>query len=80
MRTTACCLRSTKDRPADIQRQRLHRFAQRRGLIIVEDLADVVGSGKGEDHPGFQRLIQVVVAAPRSLVAMSNLVRPANHR
>lgn len=60
MQTAACCLRSTKDRAVHVQRQLLHRFARPRGLITVEDLAYAVESGKDEDRPGFQRLIQAV--------------------
>lgn len=63
MQPAACYLRSTKDRhdvSIDVQRQQLHTFADHLGLTLAEEFADAVESGKDEDRPGFQRLLQSV--------------------
>lgn len=38
----------------------MKRLAQQRGLVVVEEFADAVESGKDEDRPGFLRLIAAV--------------------
>jgi len=53
-------MRSSRDRSdisIDTQRRALHELAVARGLIIVDEFADAVESGKDEDRPAFQRLI-----------------------
>ncbi|WP_428419250.1 recombinase family protein [Methylibium sp.] len=53
-------LRSSKDRSdvsIDAQRRALHELAGTRGLVVVDEFADAVESGKDDDRPGFQRLI-----------------------
>jgi len=59
----ALYLRSSKDRKEvsiEVQRQDLRNVAKQRKLTVVEEFSDVVESGKDEDRPGFQRLIQAV--------------------
>ena len=56
----ALYLRSSKDRSdvsIDAQRRALHQFAGAQGLVVAEEYADAVESGKDEDRPAFQRLI-----------------------
>lgn len=57
----ACYLRSSKDRK-DVsiqdQRRQLNELAKARGLTIVREFSDSVESGKDENRPGFQSLIQ----------------------
>ena len=53
-------LRSSKDRSdvsIDAQRRALHELAVARGLVVVDEFADAVESGKDDDRPAFQRLI-----------------------
>ncbi len=53
-------LRSSKDRndvSIDAQRRALHDLAVARGLVVVDEFADAVESGKDDDRPAFQRLI-----------------------
>lgn len=53
-------LRSSKDRSdvsIDAQRRSLHEMAVTRGLVVVDEFADAVESGKDEDRPAFQRLL-----------------------
>ena len=54
-------LRSSKDK-SDIsiaaQRRALHELAASRGLVICDEYADAVESGKDEDRPAFQRLLR----------------------
>jgi site-specific DNA recombinase len=63
----AAYLRSSKDR-SDVsiaaQERALRELAQARGLLLVETFADAVESGKDEDRPAFQRLLDAV-ANPR---------------
>lgn len=57
----ALYLRSSKDRSdvsIDAQRRALHELAQDRNLVVAEEYADAVESGKDEDRPAFQRLIR----------------------
>jgi site-specific DNA recombinase len=61
-------LRSSKDRSdvsIDAQRRALHELAAGRGLVVVEEFADAVESGKDEDRPAFQRLYAALRAATR---------------
>lgn len=63
MDRAALYLRSSKDRhdvSIDVQRSELQGLAARRSLIVVDEFADVVESGKDEDRPAFLRLIQSV--------------------
>lgn len=56
-------LRSSKDRSdvsIDAQRRALHELAGARGLVVVDEFADAVESGKDNDRPAFQRLIHVL--------------------
>ncbi len=56
----ALYLRSSKDRKdvsIDTQRRELQRLAADRGLIVVQEYADVVESGKDEQRAGFQQMI-----------------------
>lgn len=58
-----CYLRSSKDRSdvsIDAQRRALHELAGARGLVIVDEFADAVESGKDDDRPAFQRLIHAL--------------------
>jgi DNA invertase Pin-like site-specific DNA recombinase len=61
-------LRSSKDRSdvsIDAQRRALHDVAATRNLVVVDEYADAVESGKDEDRPGFQRLLQQIKSADR---------------
>jgi site-specific DNA recombinase len=61
-------LRSSKDRSdvsIDTQRRALHELALARGLVVVDEYADAVESGKDDDRPAFQRLIAALKAQPR---------------
>lgn len=56
----ALYLRSSKDRSdvsIDAQRRALHELAIARSLVVVDEFADAVESGKDEDRPAFQRLL-----------------------
>ena len=59
----ALYLRSSKDR-RDVsiqdQRRELQELASSRGLMIQAEFVDVVESGKDEDRPGFQSLLQAI--------------------
>lgn len=58
---TALYLRSSKDRSdvsIDAQRRQLQELAQKRELIIVQEYADAVESGKDDDRPGFQSMLR----------------------
>lgn len=61
--TAAVYLRSSKDRsdmsPA-AQRRMLQELAQSKGLTIVAEFSDTVESGKDENRPGFQKLLQAI--------------------
>lgn len=59
----ASYLRSSKDRSdvsIDAQRSELAALAKTRQLRVVAEFADAVESGKDDDRPGFQRLINAV--------------------
>lgn len=63
-----CYLRSSKDRSdvsIDAQRRALHELAGQRGLIVVDEYADAVESGKDDDRPAFQRLLRDLKAPGR---------------
>lgn len=65
----ALYLRSTKDRSdvsIDVQRRELHAMAMQRGLVVVDEFADAVESGKDDDRPAFQRLIVALQAPTRA--------------
>jgi site-specific DNA recombinase len=65
----ALYLRSSKDRSdvsIDTQRRALHELAGSRGLVIVDEFADAVESGKDEDRPGWLRLIAALKAPGRA--------------
>ena len=57
----ALYLRSSKDRSdisIDAQRRALHDLAATKGLVVLQEFADAVESGKDEDRPGFQSIIR----------------------
>lgn len=62
-------LRSSKDRSdvsIDAQRRALHDLAVARGLVVADEFADAVESGKDEDRPAFQRLLAALKAPGRA--------------
>ena len=62
-------LRSSKDRSdvsIDAQRRALHELALQRGLVVVDEFADAVESGKDDDRPGFQRLLHALKQPART--------------
>jgi site-specific DNA recombinase len=62
-------LRSSKDRSdvsIDAQRRALHELAAARGLVVVDEFADAVESGKDDDRPAFQRLLHALKAPVRA--------------
>lgn len=64
----ALYLRSSKDRSdvsIDAQRRGLHEFAVAHNLVVVDEFADAVESGKDDDRPAFQRLIAALKQATR---------------
>ena len=64
----ALYLRSSKDRSdvsIDAQRRALHDLAGQRGLVVAEEYADAVESGKDEDRPAWLRLLRDVRSAAR---------------
>lgn len=68
-RRAAIYLRSSKDRSdvsIDAQRRALHELAATRGLVVVDEFADAVESGKDDDRPAFQRLIAALKAPSRA--------------
>lgn len=63
MKRAALYLRSSKDRSdvsIDAQRRALTELAKAKGFALAAEFADAVESGKDEDRPGFQRLIEAV--------------------
>lgn len=65
----ALYLRSSKDRSdvsIDAQRRALHELAAARHLVVVDEFADAVESGKDDDRPAFQRLIAELKAPARA--------------
>ena len=82
-----CYLRSSKDKSdisIDTQRRALHEFAVSRGLVVVDEYADAVESGKDEDRPAWLRLLremrapgrpwEVVIALDTSRIARRRLI------
>jgi len=62
-------LRSSKDRndvSIDAQRRALHELAVARELVVVDEYADAVESGKDEDRPAFLRLLAALVSPART--------------
>lgn len=62
-------LRSSKDRSdvsIDAQRRALHALATSRNLVVVDEFADAVESGKDDDRPAFQRLIHALKQPARA--------------
>ena len=62
-RRCALYLRSSKDRSdvsIDAQRRELRALAKSRSLIVAEEFADAVESGKDANRPGFQSLIRQI--------------------
>lgn len=58
-----CYLRSSKDRSdvsIDAQRRDLHALALTKQLVVVDEFADAVESGKDDDRPAFQRLLHTL--------------------
>ena len=56
-------LRSSKDRhdvSIEAQRHELRKLAADRGLAIIDEFRDVVESGKDDDRPGLQALLETV--------------------
>lgn len=67
MNRAALYLRSSKDRSdvsIDAQRRALHTLAGARGLVVADEFADAVESGKDEDRPAFQHLIAALKMPP----------------
>lgn len=65
----ALYLRSSRDRhdvSIDAQRRALHELAGTRGLVVVDEFADAVESGKDEDRPGWLRLLSELKASSRT--------------
>lgn len=78
-------LRSSKDRSdvsIDAQRRALHDLAAARGLVVVDEYADAVESGKDEDRPAFQRLYAAIRGAfrPWSTILVLDTSRIARRR
>lgn len=82
-----CYLRSSKDKSdisIDTQRRALHEFAVSRGLVVVDEYADAVESGKDEDRPAWLRLLremrvpgrpwEYVIALDTSRIARRRLI------
>jgi site-specific DNA recombinase len=66
-------LRSSRDRhdlSIDVQRRALHALAIARGLVVADEFADAVESGKDEDRPAFQRLLAALKAPTRAWQAV----------
>ena len=62
-------LRSSKDRSdvsIDAQRRSLMEMAQSRGFVVVGEYTDAVESGKDENRPGFQNLLQDIRSTAES--------------
>lgn len=60
--------RSSKDRSdisIDAQRRALQELASTRGLVVVQEFADAVESGKDDDRPAFQQLLHSLKAQDR---------------
>lgn len=61
--------RSSKDRAdisIEVQRRELEALAKLKGLAIVRVFTDIVQSGKDEDRPGFQALIDELASPGRA--------------
>jgi site-specific DNA recombinase len=69
MEQVATYVRSSKDRhdvSLDAQRRELNELAKNRRLLIVEEFADAVESGKDDQRPGFQALLRSLKAPERT--------------
>ena len=69
MEHAATYVRSSKDRhdvSLDAQRRELIQLAKNRQLLIVEEFADAVESGKDDQRPGFQALLRALKAPDRA--------------
>lgn len=69
MKAAALYLRSSRDRSdvsIDAQRRALHELAVARGMVVVEEYADAVESGKDEDRPAWLRLVAALKAPGRA--------------
>jgi site-specific DNA recombinase len=65
--------RSSKDRAdvsIEVQRRELTELAQARGFVVVAAFTDSVESGKDDDRPGFQRLVEALVDRARTWSAI----------
>lgn len=63
MRSAVLYLRSSKDRhdvSIESQRHELAKLAAERGFMIATEFRDVVESGKDDDRPAFQELLEAV--------------------
>ncbi len=72
----ALYLRSSKDRSdvsIDAQRRELTALAKQRGLVVVDEFADAVESGRDENRPGFRRLHAAMCSRARAWTAVMML-------
>ena len=72
----ALYLRSSKDRSdvsIDAQRRELTALAKQRGLVVVDEFADAVESGRDENRPGFRRLHAAMCTRARAWTAVMML-------
>lgn len=79
----AAYLRSSKDRSdisIDAQRRALHDLARDRNLVVAEEYADAVESGKDDDRPAFQRLIRDIRSGRFDYVLALDTSRIARRR
>ena len=72
----AIYLRSSKDRSdvsIDAQRRELTALAKQRGIVVVDEFADAVESGRDENRPGFRRLHAAMCSRERTWNAVMML-------